>query len=804
MMGAPADTPSAPLDASDVWAHDPSVQRRRLRVRGTVQGVGFRPFVFDLAVQRGLAGLVVNTSGSVVIEVEGRASALDAFERELRARCPRLARIDDVAVTGLPPLGEPGFRIEESRAVDGEWQPISPDAATCDDCLRELLDPADRRFGYPFVNCTNCGPRFTIIEDLPYDRRRTTMRRFPMCARCRAEYEDPRDRRFHAQPNACPACGPRLWLAGPDGERIEGDPVTLAARHLGEGAVIAVKGLGGFQLACDASDAAAVARLRRRKHRPSKPFAVMVVDIAMAAAVGSISSDEMAALEGVARPIVLLRRAASPAAAGIAAGVAPGLDELGVMLPTTPLHHLVLRAAGRPLVMTSGNLTEEPIAKDNDEALERLAGIADRFLLHDREIAARYDDSVVRVVDGSVHTVRRARGLCPAPLRVGDAVDGVLATGPHLKSTVCITKAGSAFVGPHIGDLDHPLTRAHHTEALRTSLRLLRSRPHTVACDLHPDYWSTRVAEAWWEQGAAAVQVQHHHAHIASVMAEHGLRGPVLGVAFDGVGHGPDGSIWGGELLRCDERSYARVGHLAAVPQPGGDRCAREGWRMAASYLWAAGGLTDAPPDWMRTGFDDAEAVDPRRWRLVGRIAAAGTAPSSSSAGRLFDAVSSLIGVAHTSSFEGEAAMRLEATARGAVGSVAPLEVAMEGRPLRIDTPGLVARIAADRAAGRPPAELAAVFHESLARAVALASARLAAELDLERVALSGGVFQNVLLLRRLRGLLEERGLRVYTNHAVPANDGGISLGQALVASALAGGGHRPEAGNVASIKGLR
>lgn len=756
-------------------------ERRRFAVHGVVQGVGFRPFVWNLATRLGLSGWVRNTSGAVVVEAEGEPAMLDAFALSLRNEAPRLARIESVDTLSIDTTGRNGFDIVESRAVDGEYQPIAPDAATCPDCVSDILAPGNRRHGYAFTNCTNCGPRFTIIEDIPYDRPLTTMRQFTMCDACRREYEDPRDRRFHAQPNACPACGPRLWYADAGGAEIPGDPISLAAASISWGEIIALKGLGGFQLCCDATYDAAVTRLRHRKHRPAKPFAVMCASIAAVRSLCVVNDEEAALLEGSARPIVLLKRRTDAGARAVAGSVAPGMAELGVMLPYTPMHHLLLRAVSGPLVMTSGNVSEEPIAKDNDEAIRRLGHIADRFLLHDRQIYARYDDSVVRVVDGSERIIRRARGYCPLPVRV-DACDGsVLALGAHLKNTFCVLHGGNAFPGPHVGDLDSPATLAHHDEALRTYLRLFRTSPATVAADLHPDYTSTRLAQEWWDSGAREVRVQHHHAHIASVLAEHGLRGTVLGVAFDGIGLGPDGSIWGGEFLLCDERSYRRVGHIASVSQPGGDACARDGWRMAIAYLAAAGELDETPPEW----FGDAPgAPDSRRWRLVSRLANSSQAPMSTSAGRLFDAVASLIGVAHVSTFEAEAAMRLEAlaVAAGAGVAVETPDITFSGDPLVLDTVQLVSALVAQRRHGVPVDLLAASFHERLARGIADACVHLGAKLDAQRVALSGGVFQNALLLSRVEQLLRERELVVYTNHQVPANDGGISLGQALIA----------------------
>jgi hydrogenase maturation protein HypF len=751
-------------------------------VHGVVQGVGFRPFVWNLATRLGLSGSVCNTSGAVLIEVEGDHRALATFASALRQDAPRLARIDAVEETKLERVNDEGFRIVESRAVEGDYQPIAPDAATCPECVADILAPGNRRHGYPFTNCTNCGPRFTIIEDIPYDRPLTTMRHFAMCDACKQEYENPADRRFHAQPNACPECGPRLWYAGAGGAELRGDPIALAAAAIARGEIIALKGLGGFQLCCDATDEEAVLRLRDRKHRPAKPFAVMCPDMAAVRHLCAVGDAEAALLEGSVLPIVLLGRRRDHDASRVAASVAPGLDELGVMLPYTPMHHLLLRATGGMLVMTSGNISEEPIAKDNDEAVQRLGAIADHFLLHDRDIFARYDDSVVRVVDGTPRMIRRARGYCPLPLRVGSSGGQVLALGAHLKNTFCVLQGGNAFVGPHLGDLDSPRTLAHQGEALHTYLRLFRASPATVAADLHPDYASTRVAEPWWESGTCEVRVQHHHAHIASVLAEHGLRGTVLGVALDGVGLGPDNAIWGGEFLLCDERSYRRAGHIAPVRQPGGDACAREGWRMAIAYLAAAGELRDTPPSWFT---DAVGAPDQRRWRLVSRLARSEAAPVTTSAGRLFDAVASLLGVAHVSTFEAEAAMRLEALASSAgdVSTVDHIELGFDGDPTVLDTVQLVRWLFLERQRGGDAAALAAIFHESLARGIANVCLRVGAEHGVDRIALSGGVFQNSLLLGRVELLLRERGLFVYTNQQVPANDGGISLGQALVAA---------------------
>ena len=709
-------------------------ERIALTVRGTVQGVGFRPFVYRLAQRHALSGWVRNSSGPVEIEVEGDGRQLRLFLDELRAEAPPLARIESLVPVALAIVGDTGFRILESERRRGDFQAVSPDAATCDDCLAELWDPDDRRYRYPFTNCTNCGPRFTIIETLPYDRPNTTMREFAMCSRCQAEYDDPRDRRFHAQPNACADCGPRLSI-----------PISTAVDALRRGQIVAVKGLGGYQLACDATNQTAVVRLRQRKHRPSKPFAVMAEDPGRWC---DVRAEEWALLRTAARPIVLLRRSAS-AADELAPALAPGLNELGAMMPYTPLHHLLLADFGGPMVMTSGNLTEEPIAIDNAEAEARLGQIADVFLHHDRRIAVRYDDSVVRWAAGAARVQRRARGLAPEPIRVPDGPP-VIATGAHLKAAFTVARDGRAFVGQHVGDLDELLTRRAYTAALGMYQQLFDVRAERVACDLHPDYASTHIAEAL---GPEPVRVQHHHAHVASVLAEHGLTGEVAGVALDGVGLGPDGTVWGGEVLVCDAAGYRRVAHLAAVSLPGGDLCAREGWRMAAAY-----GLEEAPP-----------GVDARRYALVRQLAASGRSPVTTSAGRLFDAVASLLGVLQESSYEGEAAVRLEALASD--GETEVIEVEME------ESDRLFMELSARRE-HEPAGKLAAVFHNSLAAAVVRACCRT----GLERAALSGGCFQNKRLLETTFVLLKDAGITPYANERVPANDGGLSLGQVLVA----------------------
>lgn len=717
----------------------PSLTRARIAVtvRGTVQGVGFRPFVYQLAHSHGLAGWVRNSTGPVEIEVEGDPGRLHEFVRELLANPPPLARIESLDEIEVAPSGEQGFTILESAVRPGQLQSVAPDSATCDECLNELFDPADRRYRYPFTNCTNCGPRFTVITALPYDRISTTMRGFTMCAACRQEYEDPGDRRFHAQPIACWDCGPRLDAS-----------LEAAVAALKEGLVVAVKGLGGYQLACDARNDEAVERLRRRKHRPSKPFAVMMSEPQRYCLV---APEEKVVLESRARPIVLLRYRG-----GLASAVAPGLNELGAMLPYTPLHHLLLNDFGGPLVMTSGNLSEEPICRDDQEARERLSGIADFFLSHNRPIAARYDDSVVRIAAGKVRVIRRARGLAPQPLPFPPGPP-LVATGAHLKAAFTVARDGHAFVGPHVGDLDDLLTVRSFQETLDTYQRLFHVDPERVACDLHPDYASTRLAE----QIAEPVRVQHHHAHVASVVAEHALKGRVIGVAMDGVGLGSDGTAWGGEVVVCEGPAFRRVAHLAAVPLPGGDLCARQGWRMAAAY-----GLAQAP-----------DGVDPHRFELVRRLAAGGSVQTTTSAGRLFDAVSSLLGVCQESSYEGEAAARLQAMAEPDEHET--IEVELD------QNVALFARILERRLQGETPQRLAAIFHNSLAGAVVRACAGACEAEGTALVALSGGCFQNRRLLESCWVGLIDAGLQPYANEQVPANDGGVSLGQAWVAACV-------------------
>lgn len=747
--------------------------RLRGRVEGVVQGVGFRPHAYRLAHELSLGGFVLNDSRGVVVEVEGEGAAVDAFRARLHAEAPPLAVVERVDWTAVPAAGERAFAIVASDGAGDADAPVAADAATCDACLREVLDPADRRFRYPFANCTDCGPRLTIVRGVPYDRPRTTMASFAMCDACRAEYEDPLNRRYHAQPNACPVCGPRAWLHGADDGT---DAVAAAAAALRDGAIVAVKGLGGFHLACRAADERATAALRARKHREDKPFAVMVRDLHAARALVSLSDAEAALLTGRQRPIVVARRLDD---AAVAEAVAPCTPDLGVMAPYTPLHHLLLADLGEPLVLTSGNVSDEPIAYRDADALKRLAGIADVFLLHDRPIETRVDDSVVRArrAGRPPLTIRRSRGFVPAALEppVAAAVP-VLACGAEQKSTFCVAKGRRAWLSHHIGDLENWETLAAFREGIAHFEALFDVHPRIVAHDLHPEYLSTKHALEL--EDVELVGVQHHHAHLAATLAEHGETGPAVGAIYDGTGYGSDGTVWGGELLVGDLRGFERAGHLWPVTLPGGARAVREPWRMACAWLQAA--RVEPSPALV--------AAAGELWKPVATLAARGgaAAPVTTSMGRLFDAVAALCGLRTHCSYEGQAAVELEAAAASAgaaAGAPAyPLPVTadlvLDGRPA-------VAAVAADVAAGVPAATVAARFHATVAAATVEAVRRAAAARGLELAVLSGGVFQNRTLLDAVADGLEAAGLRALVGQRVPPNDGGIAFGQAAIAAAL-------------------
>ena len=754
----------------------------KIKVRGVVQGVGFRPFIYRLAHEHNLTGWVRNTSGNVEIEVEGDELALKSFLADLKAKTPPVAHIESVEATFHAPEGYTGFEIRASETEAGEYQLVSPDIATCDDCRREVFCPTDRRYRYPFTNCTNCGPRFTIIEDIPYDRPKTTMRRFRMCPACQGEYDNPLDRRFHAQPNACPECGPSLKLVDKDGNLIESNNIIKQASVLlKKGSILALRGLGGFQLAVDATSETAVNTLRSRKRRPAKPLAVMMATLAEVAGHCELSPEEERLLRSPECPIVLAkwRRSSS----GVCAAVAPNLKYLGVMLPYTPLHHLLLEETGLPLVMTSGNLSEEPIAKDNDEALRRLKGIADYFLLHNRDIYARYDDSVYMVVNEVPQPIRRARGYAPYPIFLPFKSRQVLACGAEEKNTFCLTKDEHAFVSQHIGDMENEETLEHFMNTIGIYERLFRVEPEIVAYDRHPEYLATKYArQVGLEQGLTLVPVQHHHAHIVSCLAENGANGPAIGVTFDGTGFGSDGTIWGGEFLLADYKGFQRMGHLECVPLPGGAAAIKKPYRMALSYLYT---LLDK--DFPLTGLPLCK-ISPAEVNVIKQQLSRGiNSPLTSSAGRLFDAVSAIAGVRGEIDYEAQAAIELEMLVPDEFskfeGGIYPFST-VEDQGMKIVKLGnLISSVAEDVRNRVPVPVISLKFHRTLAEIITQTCQQIAKESGIKRVALSGGVFQNRLLLKLTTSALKTAGLDVLTHRLVPCNDGGISLGQAVIAN---------------------
>ena len=752
--------------------------RLRLIVTGVVQGVGFRPFVFGLAQRCGLAGFVGNNSAGAFIEIEGATEALAQFQHELIAHPPPLAHIESVQVLAVPTQGSIDFHIVESEAQSGANTLISPDISICDDCLRELLDPHNRRYRYPFINCTHCGPRFTIIKDIPYDRPFTTMAAFPLCADCEHEYHDPYDRRFHAQPIACPVCGPQVWLQkASDSEPIAArdDAVRAAQLALRDGFIVAVKGIGGFHLACDATNASAVQRLRERKGRGGKPFAVMVRDLDVARAFVEVNEAEAALLTSRERPIVILRRKRNTTHS-LADAITPGNPALGILLPYSPLHYLLLEDMPA-LVMTSGNLSDEPIAKDNDEAMITLADIADVFLLHNRDIQVPCDDSVVRVFEGHELPVRRSRGYAPFPVQLPAAQASVLATGGELKAALCLTRDDHAFMSQHIGDMANLETLAAFDAARDHLQRLFRIEPKIIACDKHPGYLSTDWARRFAAQHRLPlVQVQHHHAHIAAVMAEHRLDGaqPVIGVCFDGTGFGDDGAIWGGEIFVADYKDYRRISHLAYVPLPGGDTAIKKPYRMALAHVWAAGLAWDEALPCVAACSTNERRV------LAQQLRTNVNCVPTSSMGRLFDAAASLMGVQQFATYEAQAAIEMEALADEAVQAAYAFELDAN---LLIDPAPVLQAIVADVSAGVAASVMAAKFHQAVADVVLRLCLHLRESEQLNTVALSGGVFQNVLLLRHTVERLRTQHFDVLIHKRVPPNDGGLALGQAAVAA---------------------
>jgi hydrogenase maturation protein HypF len=758
-----------------------SLKLAHISVRGIVQGVGFRPFVYGLAIKHNLKGWVYNTSEDVKIEVEGEAEAIEQFELALQTKAPPLAHIEGVTIDYHPPLGYKSFEIRHSQALEGKYQLISPDVATCQPCLSELLDPEDRRYRYPFTNCTNCGPRFTIIEDMPYDRPKTTMRYFQMCPQCQAEYDNPLDRRFHAQPNACPKCGPQVELVDNQGNRVtESNPIAAASQLLKEGKIVAIKGLGGFLLACDATNDTVVKTLRQRKKRSSKPFAIMVTNVDEAKRHCYVSSQEEKLLTSPQSPIVLMKWKED---SSVSREVAPNLQYLGIMLPYTPLHHVLIRDTGLPLVMTSGNLSEEPIAKDNDEALRRLSGIADYFLIHNRDIYSRYDDSVAIVERSTSQLIRRARSHAPYPIRLTFKAKQVLGCGAEEKNTFCLTKDNYAFLSQHIGDMENMETLEHFDSTISLYERLFRIEPEIIAHDLHPDYLATKYAQELGELGIKLVPVQHHHAHIASCMADNGLEAPVIGVAFDGTGMGADGSIWGGEFLVADCRNFSRVGHLEYLPLPGGAAAIKRPYRTAIGYI-----LTLLGENTLNQELPLVREVDEIEIEVIKRqIERKFNSPLTSSMGRLFDAISALLGIRSEIDYEGQAAVELEMAAYEEDYANAQESYSyhiIEDRGIRIvQLRDLLSAVIEDLHQGAPKGRISVKFHNTIAQMINEMCHLIANETGISQVALSGGVFQNRLLSRKTISLLESSGFQVFTHKQVPCNDGGISLGQAVIAN---------------------
>ena len=758
------------------------VIRKSIEVAGIVQGVGFRPFVYRLANECGLTGVIANTPAGVTIEVQGEAEALERFLDRLPKEVPPLAKITALTPQDAEPRPETSFQIVASRMDQAPRALISPDVSVCEDCYREMMSPRDRRFRYPFINCTNCGPRFTIIRDIPYDRERTSMAAFKMCAACQAEYDNPVSRRFHAQPNACWDCGPQVLLLGPDGSRMDvAEPFREAARLLQQGSVVAVKGLGGFHLACDAQNEAAVEKLRERKRRVEKPFAIMVRRVEDAERICLVDEGSRKLLNSFERPIVLLPRRPEIV---FGVGVAPGNRFLGVFLPYTPLHHLLLQSGKfEALVMTSGNLSEEPIAIDNEEAIRRLHRIADAFLVHDREIVRRCDDSVVRVAASQPQKLRRSRGFVPVPVHLEKEMQPVLAVGGELKNTVCVVRGSEAFLSQHVGDLENLESYRFFEEAVEHLQRILETQPKVIAHDLHPDYFSTKWAQE--RSGMELVGVQHHHAHIAACMAENHLDGKVIGFSLDGTGYGTDGAIWGGEVLVADYRGFERAGHLEYLPLPGGAAAIHEPWRMAVSYL-----VKHFGKDVERLELPFLAGTDERKLSVVLQmIEKEVNSPRTSSCGRLFDAVAAMVGLRGTVSYEAQAAIELEMAARDSTTETAyPMDMTLVGVTWQIGTKSLFDWLLRDIRKHVSVAEMSRKFHNGLALVFLDVAERIRDKTGLNRVCLSGGCFLNALLLETMIAELRERLFEVFFHTEVPAGDGGISLGQAVIAAHRIGG----------------
>jgi hydrogenase maturation protein HypF len=751
--------------------------RRLIHVSGLVQGVGFRPFVYHLASALELSGSVKNTASGVVIEVQGDTGSVEDFIVRLHNEAPPLAQVHQISLEELDCVDEDEFRITESRKGESVHTLISRDVAVCDDCLREMFDPQDRRFCYPFINCTNCGPRFTIVRSIPYDRPGTSMASFRMCEACQAEYDDPRSRRFHAQPNACPECGPKMELCGREASApSESDPIGAAVELLRSGQIGAIKGLGGFHLTADAMNRAAVDILRERKRRVEKPFALMVPDIKTAEEFCEVNEAERRALLSFQRPIVLLRKKKQ---CGIPEQVAPRIHALGIFLPYTPIQHLLFRRGGfRALVMTSGNAHDEPIAIDNDEAYERLGALADFFLVHNRDILLRCDDSVLRVVNGQIRQIRRSRGFVPVPVLLHKETPGILAVGGELKNTICLAEGRQAFLSQHIGDLENLAGYEFFLEAGEHLRKILEIDPKIIAHDLHPAYLSTKWALQ--QKSRTLVGVQHHHAHIASCMAENHLDGAVIGLALDGTGYGTDGRIWGGEVLIANYDKFTRAAHLEYVAMPGGEVAIREPWRIAVSYLMRCFGS-----NFFRMKPPFLEKVDPKKIAFALRmIERQVNAPLTSSCGRLFDAVASIADIRQEVNYEGQAAIELEMAADGyGDEDPYPFELRATEDGWVIDTSAMFQALVKNVLASTPVGVISARFHNGLAEVLTRSAYLVRQRTGLHRVCASGGTFNNRLLLRKLTALLEADGFEIFTQRQVPCGDGGLCLGQAMIAA---------------------
>jgi len=748
--------------------------RRRFSLKGVVQGVGFRPFVYGLALKYGLKGWVNNSSSGVSIEVEGKLEAIANLMADLKQKAPPRAKVESLEFEDFSPCGYDFFEIRESLEEDGQYQLISPDIATCAACRKEIFDPQDRRRRYPFTNCTNCGPRFTIIQDIPYDRPKTTMAGFRMCPLCQVEYENPANRRFHAQPNACPLCGPKIALCGKQGETLEAnDPISSAIVMLREGKILAIKGLGGFLLACNALDSSVVERLRQRKRRPDKPFAVMLADLPAVKEHCLLEREEEKLLLAPESPIVLLRWKED---SSIEKGVAPQQKYLGVMLPYTPLHHLLFEESRMALIMTSGNLSEEPIARDNEEAFSRLCGIADALLIHDRDIYVQYDDSVAAVVSGKPVILRRARGYAPFPIRLPFSLKSILACGAELKNTFCLTRDHYAFLSQHIGDMENLETLNHFQRTVEIYQKMFRIQPEMIAYDLHPEYLPTKYA---FKLPGKKVGVQHHFAHLASCLAENGAEGPVIGVTFDGLGYGSDGNLWGGEILVGDYRFFERKAQFEYIPMPGGTAAIQHPWRMALSYVYSLLGKEELMKHQPFFALHKGEKVRIILQQIDKKI----HSPLTSSCGRLFDGVSALLGLCPSVSYEGQAAMALEMIADPEEGGAYDFFTEEEGGKEVIRLRPIIAGILQDMEKGIEHSAISGKFHNTLVNVGVSTCRKIGERGGLSKVALSGGVFQNRLLLERMKAALEKAGFEVLIHRLVPCNDGGLSLGQAVIAN---------------------